>query len=95
MRKKASKEILEKIDNFFKKALEVSKVSEEEARKLVKKARRLAEKHNISLKNYNRVFCRKCNTYFKAGNFKVRLSHGKISIRCLRCGSYRRFKIKS
>ncbi len=95
MRKEQDKLILDNIQKLFIFAKKESKKRPRLARKYVSLARKLAKRNNISLKNYRKKFCRKCNTYFVPGkNYKARLSKGKISIKCLKCGAYSRYIYK-
>lgn len=95
MRKTPKKEISLMIEELFQKADEISKKDETIAAKIVKKARRIAKRNNYSLKNYKKRFCNKCNTYFVFGkNCSVRLSKGKVLLKCLKCGNVKRYVYK-
>jgi RNase P subunit RPR2 len=61
----------------------------------VKKARKLAMRHNLRLTSELRSqFCHKCNSVLK-GNSRTRLNKGKLAITCLKCGNTTRTPIKS
>jgi len=95
MRKGADKLILYNIEKLFIFANKESKKRPKIAKKYVALARKLAKRNNISLKKYRRKFCKKCDTYFVPGkNCKIRLSKGKLSIKCLECGHYARYIYK-
>lgn len=96
MRKKPDKLILDSIQKLFVLARKESKKRPTLAKKYVALARKLAKRNNISLKKFKKKFCKKCNIYFVPGrNCKVRLSKGKISIKCLGCGTYARYIYKN
>jgi RNase P subunit RPR2 len=90
MRKKPDEKILREINNLFSEA----KTNPEEAAQYIKKARELAKRNNLSLRSYRKLFCKKCNSYFTAKNSITRIKKGIKSIKCLKCGSYRRFRVK-
>jgi RNase P subunit RPR2 len=93
MRKKISKEIVEEVNFIFDKANESNEI---EAKKLVKEAREIAKRKNYRMPIELRdKFCNKCNSFFNGKNIKIRISHDKISKKCLECGyvSRRKFKI--
>ena len=89
MRVKVSTDIAKKIDDLFVYA----SIKEEE--KLVKKARDFAKHSNYRIPDkWKDKFCDKCNSWFNSRNSKIRLSKGKITKECLKCGyiSRKRFK---
>lgn len=91
MRAKVSKKIEEQVEMLFRKA---EQSSNEEAKKLVKKARKIAKHANYRIpEKWRDKFCHKCNSWLER-NKKVRLSKGKISITCLKCGHVTRKKFK-
>jgi ribonuclease P protein subunit RPR2 len=62
------------------------------ARRYIIMARKLATKHRVRLtKEQKLLFCKKCNAYFKSGNFSKRLSNGNIVLTCRECGFVRKF----
>ena len=93
---KEKQKALEEIERFFELARKTVKKDAEKARRYVKKARRKAMKVKVSLRKYKKNFCKKCNSYLIPGyNCKVRINKGVLSIKCLECGSYRRYKLKA
>ncbi|MEM4152971.1 MAG: hypothetical protein QXK80_02565 [Candidatus Pacearchaeota archaeon] len=95
MRKIANKKVVDEIDKFFKEAKEKAENKPEVAKKLVALARKKAKRENFSLRKYNKLFCRKCNEFFIPGKTcHIRIKKGKLNIKCLNCGTYRRFVIK-
>jgi len=94
MRKIPDKKVIEEINELFVKARKESATRPLAARRYIVLARKIAKRNNFSLKNYRRLFCHKCNSYFVPGrNCKIRISKGKKSIKCLECGNYTRIKI--
>lgn len=89
MRKQPDSKILKEIDQLFGNAKKHPAL----AIKYVAKARKLAKRNNLSLKKYRKLFCRKCNSYFASKNSQIRIRKGMKSIKCLKCGAYRRFKL--
>jgi len=92
MRAKIDKEAFEKIKFLF------SKASKEKnnfnAKKYVSLARTIAKRKNIRIpKRLRRKFCHKCNTYFNSKNRKIRIKNKVVSIKCLNCNKYTRYKI--
>lgn len=56
----------------------------------IKKMKRLAMSHNISLKNKRKTFCKKClHPYVETS---IRIKNGKISVVCESCGYVARWK---
>ncbi|MEM2018089.1 MAG: hypothetical protein QXW65_01300 [Candidatus Pacearchaeota archaeon] len=95
MRAKVSEEIKQQVEMLFKKAQQISRVNDEEAQKIVKKARKIAKHANYRIpEEWRNKFCHKCNSWLET-NRKVRLSKGKISIKCLKCGHVTRKKFKN
>jgi len=92
MRAKVSQEIKENIDNLFGEA----SINRTKARSLVKKARKLARRANYRIpEKWLDKFCHKCDSWFNSKNVKIRLSHKKISRKCLTCGYFSRKKFKN
>jgi predicted Zn finger-like uncharacterized protein len=80
MKKKLSKtEACEKIKNFF---LEIKGKNPEQ----IKKIKRLAMHHHISLRPWKRLFCKKCSSIFSVSNSDVRIKNGLKTIKCKKCG---------
>jgi len=94
MRKKPDKKIVEEINKLFEEAAKNARLNPLLSKKYIAKARKIAKHENFSLRNYRRKFCRNCNAYFVPGlNCQIRIIKGRITIKCLDCGSCRRFKI--
>ncbi|MEM4703390.1 MAG: hypothetical protein QXP53_02835 [Candidatus Pacearchaeota archaeon] len=92
MRAKVSKEVENLIENIFQKAKKER--GEEKAKKLIKKARKIAKHANYRIpEKWRDKFCHKCNSWLDQ-NVKIRLSKKKISRKCLRCGNIVRKKFK-
>ncbi|MCX8193957.1 MAG: ribonuclease P [Candidatus Pacearchaeota archaeon] len=95
MRKTPDKKFIKEVDNFFKEAKIKARDNPEAAKKIVALARKRAKRENFSLKKYNKLFCKKCNSFFVAGkNCAVRIKKGKLNIKCFECGAYKRFGLK-
>ncbi|MEK6906368.1 MAG: hypothetical protein AABW81_01965 [Nanoarchaeota archaeon] len=85
MSKKISKaETKDKIDEFFK---EIKNKSPKE----IKKIKKLGMKHNISLKEKRKDFCKKCFMPYK--NPKIRINNKIKSVTCKNCGLISRWKM--
>ena len=89
MRKKPDDKILKEIDRLFQSAKKDPAFDV----KYITKARKLAKRNNFSLKPYRKLFCRKCNSYFTLENSQIRIKKDLKTIKCLKCMTYRRFKI--
>ena len=63
------------------------------AREYVRLARRIGERHRISLpRRFRRFSCDDCDAYLRPGaTARVRLRSGHVSIRCLGCGATKRY----
>ena len=63
------------------------------AREYVRLARRIGERHRISLpRRFRRFSCDDCDAYLRPGaTARVRLQSGHVSIRCLVCGATKRY----
>ena len=59
--------------------------------KAVKKIKKLAMNHNISLKENKKLFCKKCLTPYQ--NSKIRIKNKIKSITCNKCGYINKWKI--
>jgi RNase P subunit RPR2 len=55
------------------------------AERYVEHARKLASRNRVSLREYNRVFCRKCGAYFSSATLRVRTRPTTVVYTCLRC----------
>ncbi len=84
MRKLTKSEAEKEIEEFFKNLQE--KTPEE-----IKKVRILAAKHNIKLGQLKKRFCKKCYSFFK--NSEIRIRAGKKIVKCKNCGYVGRWKI--
>ena len=98
---KAKKEKLKKqarndISSLMKLAKESFKDDKSKSNRYVRKARRLAMKHNIRLSgSVKRKFCKYCYSYLVPGeNLRIRTRDGKLVYYCLECKNYMRFPIK-
>ncbi|WP_435195569.1 ribonuclease P protein component 4 [Natronomonas sp. EA1] len=65
------------------------------ARSYVRRARRVAERHRLSLpEQFKRFTCDACDAYLRPGaNARVRLQGGKVVITC-ECGHHARYPYK-
>lgn len=85
MKKKISRrEVLEKIDDFFKGSGEFKP-------KDVRKIKRLAMAYNIKLGKYRKLFCKKC--FADLRKEKVRVKNGFKSVECGECKAGMRWRI--
>ncbi len=92
MRNKVNKQVLEKISFLFQKAKKTK--NNQLSKRYVTLARQIAKRTNTKLpKNLRRMFCHKCNTIFSGKTSQRRIKHKKVSIKCLVCGNYTRYKI--
>jgi len=84
--KKLPKDKIEKyIHNFFENIKTKNP-------KEIKKIKRLAMNKKISLKNYRKLFCKKCLTPY-TGNEKIRIRNKMKSIKCKNCEFLTRYRI--
>lgn len=90
-RKKGKNAVRKDIVRLFDMAQRHSK-EPELARSYVEKARKLAMRHRIPLREYNKMHCRKCCTYWVVDTLRVRIRHECVAYTCLHCGFTRRFK---
>ena len=86
------KKVLQEVELLLNKASQAKTRVDEQ--KIVKKARMRAMKHRLRLsKDVRRIFCKKCNSLWKAGKtLRVRTSRGKVVYTCLVCKSMKRFR---
>lgn len=62
----------------------------DESHRYVQLARKIAMRYNIKIK---RKFCRKCDRYLKPGvNCRIRIKDGYTVVKCLECGTTRKYK---
>ncbi len=85
MKKISKTEAKKEIKEFF---LDIKNKTSRE----IKKIKRLAMKHNISLKEKRKLFCKKCLTLYK--NPKIRIKNKIKSVTCRECGYVARWRIK-
>ncbi len=78
----AEKEIKEFFENL-----------EEKTPEEIKKIKRLTMEHNIKLGNLKKRFCKKCYSFLK--NSEIRIRKGKRRVKCKNCGYVSRWKIGS
>lgn len=95
MRKRPNEKALKEIKALFELAKQKALQKPKLAIHYVARARKLAKHNNISLREYRKFFCKKCNSFFTVLNSQIRIKKGWKTIKCLCCGSYRRFKIKT
>jgi len=85
MKSKFSKqEIQEKIREGFEK----NPTKEE-----IKKIKKLASSKNIKIRDYKKIFCKKCYSLFTSKNSKIRIKNGFKTIKC-NCGYLSKYKLK-
>lgn len=94
-RKKYAQRIArERIKILFSLAQERSLEGDEElARRYVEHMVNLSKKYNVRIpRDMKRMYCKKCHTFLLPGKTaQVRLKKGKVVIKCLRCGAYKRY----
>ncbi len=86
MKKSSKTEAKNKVQKFF---VDIKNKNPKE----IKKIKRLAMQHNVSLKNSKKKFCKKCLAPYK--NPKIRINNKMKSITCENCGSVSRWKLNS
>lgn len=69
-----------------------AKAPQEWADRYVQKARKIASRNRVSLREHNRKHCRKCAAYFSAKTLRVRLRPSGVVYTCLRCGHMTRVR---
>ncbi len=87
----------ERIKILYELAMKEAMDGEEDlARRYVEHMLNLSTKYNVRIPRYmKRNFCKKCHTFLIPGKTaQVRLKKGKVVIKCLRCGTYRRYVYK-
>ena len=95
MKKLSKNDAVDKIMQLFTVAETARGTRQSLADAFVKKARRIAMKHRISLpRNIKRKFCKYCGAYFIAGkNYRVRMKEKKVIYTCLTCKRFMRFRV--
>jgi len=82
----------ERVKELFVKA--AGKRKQGAADRLVRKARRLAMKHKVPLRQYKTLFCTHCYARLVPGeNCRVRIHKGRIIYSCLTCKKFRRIPL--
>lgn len=76
----------EKIKDFFK------NLKDKHPRE-IKKAKKLAMKHNIKLGNLRKKFCKKCYFVFPQ-NAEIKIKNKIKVVRCKNCGYVSRWKLR-
>ena len=87
----------ERINILFNQAYERAMEGDEDlARRYVDLILKLSSKYNYRLPPHmKRFICKKCHTFLiPRKTAQVRLKKGKIVIKCLKCGSYKRYPYK-
>lgn len=69
-----------------------AKADSQWADRYVAKAAKIASRNRVSMREYNRRFCRKCHTYFTAKTLRVRTRPSGVVYTCLKCGHMTRLK---
>jgi RNase P subunit RPR2 len=59
----------------------------------IKKIKKLAMSKNLKLKQYRKLFCKKCLTFFNSNNSEIRIKNGFKRIKCENCDFISRYKI--
>lgn len=83
----------ERIDRLHALAREAAAAREHDlAREYVRLARRIAERHRLTLpRRFRRFTCDRCDAYLRPGaNARVRLGPGRVVVRC-DCGATARY----
>jgi RNase P subunit RPR2 len=85
MKKSSKKEAKEDISNFF---IDIKNKDS----KQIKKIKKLAMSHNISLKDKRKTFCKKCLTPYKKPKIRIRNKIKRVT--CENCGYVSRWGIR-
>ena len=83
----------ERIERLYDLACEAATAGEHDlARERVRLARRIAERHRLSLpRRFERFTCDRCDAYLRPGdNARVRVQRGRVIVRC-DCGATARY----
>ncbi len=81
-------EAKEKIEKFFNNL-------DNKSAKEIKKIKRLAMHHHVSLNVYKKNYCGKCFSVFNSINSEIRIKGGFKIVKCKKCGRINRFKLKT
>ncbi|MBR9677453.1 ribonuclease P [Candidatus Woesearchaeota archaeon] len=92
LKDREKKQALADVNALFDKALEVHSANPTKADDLVRKARRMAMKHQIKLKSsQKRLFCKHCyKLLVPSKNSRIRITKGKLVQYCDSCKKFRR-----
>jgi ribonuclease P protein subunit RPR2 len=84
------RERIERLQALARRAVEECR--EERARRYVRRARRIAERHRLALpREFDRFTCDGCDSYLRPGkNARVRLQGGHVVVTC-DCGNQARY----
>lgn len=87
----------QEITEILERAIKINKSNKskpELAKKLIKKAKRIAMHYHIKIpEEYKSKFCKKCFTIFNTSNSKIRIKKGFQVIKCLNCDYTRKKKL--
>ena len=96
-KKKARKIAWERIQILFELAMEEGKKGNfERARRYVEHILNLSNKYKVRLPREMKIhICKRCHSILIPGKTsQVRLKKGKVVIKCLNCGAYKRYPYK-
>jgi RNase P subunit RPR2 len=80
------------IDKLFALAAETAHSDQCRADRYVEIARKAASRNRVSLRQYNRLHCRKCSSYFTSKTLRVRTRPASVVYACLKCGDIKRIR---
>ena len=84
---------LSRIERLFKLASEAK--TQSRADRYVSLASKISTKLKVRIpSNLKRKFCKKCLTFLKAGNSRIRTKNRMLITSCLNCNHISRFKLK-
>ncbi len=84
----------ERIESLFREAERIAKDKPQYARRCVSLAMKTAMRYNMPVPDkYRKRFCRRCHSFFTEGRFSARTrpEQKAVIIRCLACGSVKRY----
>ncbi|MEK6914032.1 MAG: hypothetical protein AABW83_00100 [Nanoarchaeota archaeon] len=84
IKKLTKKEIEDKLKKIF--SLNPNKIQ-------IKKAKNLAMSKNIKLKDYKKLFCKKCFNCFNSDNQETRIKNSLKIIKCKNCGYINKYNL--
>ena len=87
----------ERINILYSLAMEEAISGDESlARRYVEHIFNLSRKYNVRLpREMKRHMCKNCHTFLIPGKTaRVRLKKGKVVVKCLRCGNYKRYRYR-